>query len=218
MIRLIQSFTMPGYIQLNREYQIGRGAGIEIYRGPNHRYLHDQSGAGVGDILSIAYQYLKPYFSSGFNALKNQGVESTGSILNQLGDKNIKTILKEEGKKALKNLGQKAIDKINRSSNTQGGAGMRNGLTALQRAALHSLNRKGIKARKIGKRSQSGKIRRVGSIGAKRKQIGGKRKRRSKVSKKRKTQIGGKRKRSTKKKPVKKRKRVLKNRQLDIFD
>lgn len=200
-------------------YQYGRGIGeIDIYRGPKHKYSR-QSGRGIGTYFSQAIRYLKPYISSGLKALKEQGLESSGAILNQLGEKKLKVILEEEGQRALKNLKRKAINKLNSSynKNIQTGTGLPMKLNALKSALnIYSMNPKKrvIKRKGKVKKTQKDKIRRVGGVGQskkKRKQIGGSRKKKSKASKKK--QTGGK-----KKKTKKKKKKPIARKQLDIFD
>lgn len=204
---------MSGYIQMNREYQSGAGLGeIDIYRGPNHHHFHRQGGAGIGKYIGRAYKYLKPLFSSGINAIKDQGFESTQSILSQLGEKKLKNILEEEGKKAVKNLKQKAINKINRSRNSQtqigSGIGIPYGLSGgdflsfrrKKKAKKGKVTKKILKTKKKGTKSKT----------KAKQQIGGKRKRKSKAKKlkKKKTQTGGR----------KKQRKSKKLRQLDVFD
>lgn len=111
----------------------GYNLGIEIYRGP----LYRQSGAGLGNFFNTAIRYLRPLLSSGINAITNQGVKSAGSILSQLGSKDLKTILNEEGEKTVRNLSEKAIRKLRRArgetSTEQLGSGeMPIGLSPLQ--------------------------------------------------------------------------------------
>lgn len=94
-------------------FQSGKGynRGIDIYRGP----LVRQNGAGLGNFFSSAFKYLRPLLSSGFNALSSQAVDSTSSILSQLGKKDLKSILNEESQKAVENLSNKAIQKLKRN-------------------------------------------------------------------------------------------------------
>lgn len=191
--------------------QLGGSLGeIEVYTGPARRYR--QGGGGISRYLSTALRYFRPLLSSGLNALKDQGIKSASSIINQIGEKDIKSILEEEGKNAIKNLKQKAINKLNRS--TQSGKGMPLYLHPLQARkgakilAVRS-KKKSIKRGKITKKKQKGKTYRTGGIttfGKKSRQFGGKK------SLKRK-QKGGKKKR----RPTKKRAKAVNNNQLDIF-
>lgn len=171
--------------------QKGLGFGdIEVYTGPIHRF-RQQNGAGIGKYFVRAYKYLRPLITSGINAVKDQGIDSTGSILRQLGTKDIRSILEDEGERALKNLGEKAISKIGRTAAkiTQFGKGIDNkmssGLSVLQMrrlgAALSAMKKKkkAIKSRKIMKKSHSVMKPRLGGFGIiqkHRRQIGGGRK------------------------------------------
>lgn len=136
---------------------------IDIYRGP----LYHQSGAGLGSFFRSAARYIRPLISSGMNALKDQSLNSAGTVLSQLGKKDLKTILNEESEKAVRNLSEKAINKIRRSrgdsSNDQMGSGMiPYGLSPLQIQQLmrSGVNRKLIKRRKATPKGQQGKGRR----------------------------------------------------------
>lgn len=195
----------------------GYNRGIDIYRGP----LLRQNGAGLGNFFSTAVKYLRPLLFSGLNALASQGVESGGTILSQLGKKDLKTILNEESQKAVKNLSDKAIQKLKRAkgdiSSVQTGSGeMPIGLSPLQLQRFARKSSVGIKRHVPKKRKQSLKQRKLGTtIGAitkGRRQIGQGRKKRTKK------QVGGGRK-ARKKKSVKKRGRSKKAfRTLDIFN
>lgn len=201
--------------------QIGGSLGeIEIYSGPGRRYR--QGGGGIARYLSNALRFFKPLLSSGINALKDQGIKSAGSIINQLGDRDIKSILEDEGQKAIKNLKQKAINKFNRvaGSKTQTGEGMPiylNPLQAQRGAGIFAIKpkKKSIKSGRVVKSKQKSKKPRTGGIkkstGKKSTQFGGKRKK----SLKRK-QSGGQKGGKKKKKSSKKRKTGV-NKQLDIF-
>lgn len=223
---------MPYLVRSCCQNQYGLGLGeIEVYRGPilhNHSY---QRGKGLGRFFARAFQYISPLIKSGINALKDQGIKSAGSIINQLAEeKDLKSILKQESKSALKNLKEKAINKIN-SSGIQTGSGTIMPVNLpktlmLQRAKFFPLN--SIKTGRVLKKSQKPASRRRVSV--KKKQVGGKRKKRksTKCNKKCKKQTGGSRKKSKKqiggaRKTIKKRKKKSKKRsliskQLDIFD
>lgn len=191
-------------------YQSGRGIGeIEIYTGPTWHRPHQQSGAGLGNFFANAFQVLRPLFSSGLNAVKEQGLHSTKAILSQLGKKDLKSILEEEGENALKNLGIKAINKINRASAkiNQSGKGIRMpvGLSPLQMQRMINIattkrsktKKKSIKSSPAVKKTHTVKSRQIGGHG---------------IVKKRKNQIGaGKKNKSSKKKNKKKGKKKLLN-------
>lgn len=101
---------------------------IVLYDGPSnhHHSHHTQHGAGLGHFFSKAFEVLHPLLSSGVNALKHQGIKSTRAVLSQLGKKDIKTILKEEGERAVKDLGDKALNKLARINGlaSQTGSGL----------------------------------------------------------------------------------------------
>lgn len=217
---------MSHYRQMYSGSQLGRGFGeIDVYTGPRYR---GQLGRGrFGSFFMRAYKYLRPLVSSGINAVKQQGIDSTGNIIKQLGTKDIKSILEDEGERALKNLGKKAINKIGRTVQkvSQSGKGidhtMSNGLSLLQlqrlRNNISTLRRKkSIKSQRVIKKPHSSLKRRVGSfkrIQKRKYQLGGRRRKKNCKSCTNKSQIGGKRKRKSKNKNSKKRKV-----QLDIFN
>lgn len=194
---------MSHYIELYSGNQRGSGlSDIQVYRGP----LHRQSGSGWGTFFNTAAQYLKPLLYSGVNALRDQGIQSAGSVLSQLGQKNLKTILNEESKKAVRNLSDKAIQKLQRNSGiingSQKGSGiMPFGLSSLQLKRLSSSRKKSIKTPVKKKGGQSVRRRKIGSgtIRVKKQQIGAGKKRRGR-------------------KPTTKRKQTSKKRHLDIFN
>lgn len=112
---------MSHYIQLyagNGQQSGGSLSDIVLYEGPTHHHHHhsQQLGAGLGNYFDRAFRLLRPLFSSGINALKHQGIKSSKAVLSQLGKKDLKTILKDEGKRALSDLQQKAINKLSQSS------------------------------------------------------------------------------------------------------
>lgn len=165
----------------------GYNRGIEIYRGP----LYKQSGAGLGSFLNSAFRYLRPLLSSGINALTQQGIKSAGSVLSQLGTKDLNTILNEEGEKAVRNLSEKAINKLKRAkgdvSSVQKGSGtMPLGFSPLQLQRLKNTpNRKPLKRSTPKKKGQFISRRKVGTAVAAlskgKRQIGsGRKKRKSK--------------------------------------
>lgn len=220
---------MTHYVHLYSGNQAGAGLGeIEVYTGPIHHYR--QRGRGIGSFFGNAYRFLRPLLSSGVNALKSQSIDSTGAIFRQLGRKDLKTILEEEGERALRNLGEKALNKLKRSvgKSDQTGKGIFRLPPRLSKMQLKRLStvlpshlirrKKAIKSKKVSKKSHSVRKRRVGSV--KTHQIGsGHRKRKSKLKIRRSiktSQIGnGKRKRKTIKNRITKKRRIN---QLDIFN
>lgn len=191
--------VMSHYARLYSTNYINQGGygldDIEVYRGPIYR----QSGAGLGRFLKNSFQFLRPLLSSGVNAITDQGLKSASSVLSQLGKKNLKTILSEEGEKAVRNLSDRAIQKLKRAQgqipSDQTGSGiMPIGLTpfALPPTQLKRLvvgrRRKGIKASTRRRKNQSGRGRKLGGFvrsSVRKRQIGaGRKKRRSKKSRK----------------------------------
>lgn len=185
---------MSQYIQFYAGNQEGRGLeDIAVYHAPIHHYY--QKGAGLGNYFASAFRILKPLLYSGLNVLKDQGIKSSGAILSQLGSKDLKTILKEEGQNALNNLTNKAVNKLKRSSGQIGseqiGSGrllnesMPLGIPPIQLQKLQRKKRKrrSVKRIAIKKRSKGVRRRKIGtsnnSITSRKRQIGsGKRRRR----------------------------------------
>lgn len=203
-------------------FQTGDGlSGINIYRGP----LHRQSGAGLGNFFSAAVRYLRPLLSSGINALTSQGVATAGSVLSQLGKKDLQTILNEEGGKALKNLSEKALNKLNQKRGEPSETQVGSGRVSLFPYQLPKIPRRDntIKGKAKTTRTQTSRRRKIGTtiaIKQKKRQIGrGKKSKKGSVKRKSKCQIGSGRKiRKRKSKVNKTKKRVSKDRSLDIFD
>lgn len=173
-----------------------------IYRGP---YYNNQKGEGIGDFFTTAFRFLNPLLRSGLSVLGNQAIQSGSNILSDLGKKDLGTIVKEQGEQAIKNLSEKAINKIKRNSSkqttttTQVGKGRRKIHNRYQKTANKMIRRK--RGRKPGRKSIKTSsfnsidhipLRR--SVGrnvrkAKRIQIGGKRK----AKRRTKRRFGGKR-------------------------
>lgn len=232
---------MSHYMQLYSGNQHGNGiSDIQIYRSPIHRQQH---GGGLGNYFAHAFRYLKLLLSSGLNVLRDQGVKSTGAVLSQLSSKDIKSILKEESVNALKNLSDKAINKLQQSKgltkslSTQTGTGtMPIGLSPLQMQRLqrgnvalkstdmmttevpsHKSRRKQKRRRRSGISKKSIKVNRT------RKPRHSKRNRKigTSISTKTKRQIGGRGKRkrtSTSTTTTKKSRKRSTPRTLDFFD
>lgn len=108
--------------------------------------------------------------SSGINVLKNQGIETAGSVLSQLGKKDLKTILTEEGEKIIRNFSDKAVDKIKNlnggTENKQIGSGkMPIGLSPLQLQRLvgSSVKKNALKSTKSTSKRQFTHNRKIGT-------------------------------------------------------
>lgn len=185
---------MSHYVRLysgnNNNIQAGFGlSDIQVYRGP----LYRQHGAGIGHFFNKAVRYLKPLLFSGVNAITDQGLKSASSVLSQLGKKDLKTILNEESQKAVRNLSDRAIEKIKRSSGQispqgQAGSGMMPiGLSDLQLKRLTKVKKKPIKATTRKASNQTVRRRKIGQTSrhiSNRKQIGAGRVKKSKSTRK----------------------------------
>lgn len=90
-----------------------------IYKSP----VFYQKGSGVGSFFTGLFKYLKPAISSGFDALKHQSVRTGKAIINDVGSKPLKEILKEHGKIAVQELAEKGINKLKRMRKQSGGGG-----------------------------------------------------------------------------------------------
>lgn len=129
--------------------QVGAGLGDigTLYHAP----LIPQRGRGIGSFFSGAFNYLRPLFSSGLDALKNQAIKSGASILDNVGTKPLKEVLKEQGKIALQDLAMRGANKLKRKM--QGGEGKRK----MQRGKgkRKSKKQKYIKSQQTKKKSHS---------------------------------------------------------------
>lgn len=88
-----------------------------LYRSP----VLYQRGSGIGSFFSGLFKNLKPLMASGLEALKDQSIKSSSAILNDIGRKPFKEILKEQGKVAVKDLTDKGINKLKRMNEQRGG-------------------------------------------------------------------------------------------------
>lgn len=146
--------------------------------------FHNQKGEGIGDFFVTAYRYLNPLLRSGLSVLGNQAIQSGSNILSDLGKKDLSTIVREQSENAIKNLSNKAIEKIRRStgsSATQSGSGRKIKRTTMRR-------RKTIKRRNITPMLHNSMRRGIGRNATRKKrvQVGGrKRKAKTKHTKKR---------------------------------
>lgn len=99
-----------------------KGAGLSdigpLYKTP----VFYQRGSGIGSFFSGLFKHLKPLVSSGIDALKNQSLKTSSAILNDIGKKPFKEILKEQGKVAVKDLTEKGINKLKRMNEQKGGS------------------------------------------------------------------------------------------------
>lgn len=207
----------------------------QIYKGPGEQtsssssqYYRNQKGEGIGDFFATAYRFLNPLLQSGLSVLGNQAIRSGTNILSDLGKKDLGTIVREQGEQAIKNLSEKAINKIKRGSNNNnsrggGGGGSATTQVGKGRRKIHhrrSQHRNKIASMIIGshKKKRGRKPGRKGiktssfsgiSHSALRRAVG------RNIRKAKRIQIGGKRKA---KRRTTKRRSAKRQRQLDIFN
>lgn len=155
-----QFYSGGGTQQQQKQRQKGGGVeDIVLYRAPSTGFPQYQRGAGLGNFFSSAFRLLQPLLTSGLSVLADQGVKSTGAVLSQLGSKDLKSILKEEGQNAFKNLTTKAVNKLKQSSG-QVGSGIDNtsmplGLSPLQLQNLQRKTNKGGRKRRRHRHSST---------------------------------------------------------------
>lgn len=200
----------------------------QIYKGPGEQtvqYYRNQKGEGIGDFFATAYRFLNPLLQSGLSVLGNQAIRSGTNILSDLGKKDLGTIVREQGEQAIKNLSEKAINKIKRGSSGGGGGGKTTQVGKGRRKIHHrrSQHRNKIASMIIGagaghKKKRGRKPGRKGiktssfsgiSHSALRRGVG------RNIREAKRFQIGGKRKA---KRRTTKRRSVKRQRQLDIFN
>lgn len=189
----------------------------QIYRGPESYYRNNQRGEGIGDFFATAYRFLNPLLQSGLSVLGNQAIRTGTNIFSDLGKKDLGTIVREQGEQVIKNLSEKAIDKIKRSGQkvSQEGKGRRsihhrrsqhrNKITSMVKRRGRKPGRKSIKTRSFGGIDHIALRRGLGRNIRKTKRI----------------QIGGKRKakrRTAKRRTVKRQRTAAATRHLDIFN
>lgn len=193
----------------------------QIYKGPE-TYYRNQRGEGIGDFFATAYRFLNPLLRSGLSVLGNQAIRSTTNILSDLGKKDLGTIVREQGEQVIKNLSEKAVNKIKRSGQNkvaQEGSGRRSikHRRAQHRNKIASMVRQvGVRRKRRGRKPNARKSIKTSSFGGidhtdLRRGIG------RNIRKTKRIQIGGKRKakRRTTKRRTAKRQRT---RHLDIFN
>lgn len=90
-----------------------------LYKSP--RYI--QKGRGIGDFFGSVYRGLQPLITSGLSVLKDEGLKTTASIINNIGRKPLDDILKEEGRRVVHSLADRGINKM--CSGRQGGKGIK---------------------------------------------------------------------------------------------
>lgn len=145
-----------GYIQY---YQKQTGGGIsdigELYHAP----IFLQRGRGIGSFFRGLMKNLKPLFKSGVNALKEQSIKSTNAIVQDLGNKPLKEILKEQGKLAATGLINRGINRLNREKQEGSGFMTPYRTNAIKRSHTDNLTHSitNVKRRKTTKKKKSKK-------------------------------------------------------------
>lgn len=172
--------------------QSGRGVSDigSLYRGP---FIAQRGYGGIGSFFSAVMRHLQPLVKSGLSALGQQSLKTGGAILKDVGKKPLEDILREQSVSAVEDLAAKGVRKI-KNKIMQRGKGIKRKRKAKSHTHLHQLKR--LKHTLALKKNKHHK------------------RRRCKLPKKGKTlsQIGGKR----RKRPQ--RRKIVKNRTLDIFD
>lgn len=84
----------------------------------NSRFL--QTGRGYGNFFASLLSHIRPIILSGWDTLKKQGIKSGKAILEQLGTKPFKELVKEHGKRALTDLTEKGFKKLKRLQDGSG--------------------------------------------------------------------------------------------------
>lgn len=79
-----------------------------------------QQGRGVGSFLGGIFKYLKPLLYSGLNAIKKQTLKAGVNVLNDLGKRPFKDLLKQQGKQAVDELTEKGMRKLQKLSEQSG--------------------------------------------------------------------------------------------------
>ena len=96
--------------------QFGGGSNYPVFRG-----LPYQRGGGIGSIFRTVLRFLIPLGKEAGAAIGRQGLESTSRVLsNVLEGKDVKQALKEEGRSGLKNLLNKAADRVGQMGSGRG--------------------------------------------------------------------------------------------------
>jgi hypothetical protein len=89
----------------------------------NRRFIQHGRG-GIGAFFSGLIRRLTPLIRSGFSTLKKQGMKTGAKILNDIGKKPMRDILKEHGQAAAIELMRKGADKLEKmGEQKQSGSG-----------------------------------------------------------------------------------------------
>lgn len=159
--------------------QEGRGLSDigTLYNAP---LIRQRGRGGIGNFFSGAFNYLRPLFSSGIEALKSQAVKSGSAILDNVGKKPLKEVLKEQGKMAIEDLAIRGVNKLKRK--IQGGSGVRKKRKIQGGSGGRRKRKNNIKSRRLTKGAHSTlKRKRVGKGKRKRKSVKQNRNKKSRV-------------------------------------
>lgn len=117
---LLFSFAMQRDIQRHQFYQIG---GASSNFGPIYRRgRHIQVGRGLGSTLQSVWRFLAPYLTSSLKSIGAEAARSGAEILSNLDNAPIKDLLIQQRDKSIKNLANKAGEKL--MSLNQSGKGL----------------------------------------------------------------------------------------------
>lgn len=122
---------MPAHYARYYIQQSGRGGGSGegsgspmnggigmIYHSPQ---VYQRGRGGVGNFFSGLFQRLQPLMRSGLTAVKNQSLKTGSAILSDLSEnKNLNTVLKEQGLNAINELKERGLNKLKRKLNQDG--------------------------------------------------------------------------------------------------
>lgn len=87
------------YIQY---YQRQAGSGVADIGPVYNRSRIKQRGRGIGNVFGAIYRFVKPLFASLVPALKSTAINASAGIINDIGNKPFKQVLKDNSKNAIK--------------------------------------------------------------------------------------------------------------------
>lgn len=136
--------------------QGGKGIGDigVLHRSP----LIYQRGRGIGTLFDTVLRVLNPLFYSGFNALKDQAVKTGSAVLRDIGQKPIKSVLKEQGALALQELAERGVNKLKRKM--QGGEGIKRKRRRANKQLSKQLKRSSTRVQRGGRKKKRRAVKR----------------------------------------------------------
>lgn len=119
-----------------------------------------QKGRGIGSIFSGLFRFLKPHLLSGLNAVKDEALRVGGEIMQNIGQKPIKELLREKGVEGLHNLTAKAVDKMKKTMAGGGslrclGKRIKGGTKSKKKHSKLSTKRKRVARKPVAKKRKS---------------------------------------------------------------